>query len=62
EWPERAAGRLAPADLALDFSLGDGGHDIATRAHSRLGRTWLAQLEGEDRDPARGGGASREVS
>jgi tRNA threonylcarbamoyladenosine biosynthesis protein TsaE len=28
EWPERAAGRLPPADLRFEFSIGDGGHRI----------------------------------
>ena len=28
EWPERAAGRLPPADLRFDFSIGSDGHRI----------------------------------
>lgn len=53
EWPERAVGRLPPADLTLKFSVGAAGHDIEARGHSRLGRTWLAQLTGDDRQVAR---------
>jgi tRNA threonylcarbamoyladenosine biosynthesis protein TsaE len=52
EWPERGASRLPPPDLTLAFSIGATGHDIEARAHSTLGRTWLAQLTGEDRQAA----------
>jgi tRNA threonylcarbamoyladenosine biosynthesis protein TsaE len=62
EWPERAGGRLPPADLTLDFTVGTAGHDIAARAHSRLGRVWLAQLTGEDRHAAQGGSAPPQLS
>ncbi|MDE2138742.1 MAG: tRNA (adenosine(37)-N6)-threonylcarbamoyltransferase complex ATPase subunit type 1 TsaE, partial [Gammaproteobacteria bacterium] len=44
EWPERAAGRLPVADLAVRFSSGARGHDIEARAASALGAAWLVQL------------------
>ena len=28
EWPERGAGRMPPADLRFEFSIGNGGHRI----------------------------------
>ena len=42
EWPDRAAGRLPPADLILTFTVGVPAHDIEVRAHSPLGEEWLA--------------------
>lgn len=49
EWPEKGAGRLPPADLALAFSVGETGHDITVTAKSALGRDWMVQLTGEQR-------------
>ena len=46
EWPERAADRLPPPDLALTFEAAPAGHDIEVIARSPAGRTWLAQLTG----------------
>jgi tRNA threonylcarbamoyladenosine biosynthesis protein TsaE len=49
EWPEKGAGRLPPADLALSFSVGAAAHDITVMAKSALGRAWLVQVTGEER-------------
>lgn len=49
EWPERAGGRLPLADMTLTFTVGPAWHDIIARAHSALGKAWLAQLTGEHR-------------
>jgi tRNA threonylcarbamoyladenosine biosynthesis protein TsaE len=46
EWPERAADRLPPPDLALTFQAAPTGHDIEVSARSPVGNTWLAQLTG----------------
>ena len=47
EWPERGAGGLPAADLALAFAVGARGHDIEVGARSRAGRAWLARLTGQ---------------
>ena len=44
EWPERAADRLPPPDLAVAFAVASPAHDIELRAHSPLGEDWLARL------------------
>jgi tRNA threonylcarbamoyladenosine biosynthesis protein TsaE len=49
EWPEKGAGRLPPADLALSFSVGANAHDITVTAKSALGGSWLVQMPGEER-------------
>ena len=49
EWPERGAGRLPLADLTVAFAVGATWHDISARAHSVLGKRWLAQLTDEHR-------------
>lgn len=41
EWPERAGGRLPPADVTLAFSVGTHGHDVQLSAGSALGESWL---------------------
>jgi tRNA threonylcarbamoyladenosine biosynthesis protein TsaE len=49
EWPERGAGRLPLADLTIAFAVGAAWRDIRVRAHSMLGKRWLAQLTDEHR-------------
>lgn len=49
EWPERAGGRLPLADMSLTFTVGPAWHEITARAHSVLGKAWLAHLTGEQR-------------
>lgn len=49
EWPERASGRLPLADMTLTFAVGPAWHDITARAHSPVGKAWLAELTGEPR-------------
>jgi len=44
EWPERAAGRLPPADLVVAFSAGVAGHEIEVTGSSALGAAWLVEL------------------
>lgn len=46
EWPERAPGRLPPADLRLEFTVGAEGHHIEVQAHSVLGEAWLRRAPG----------------
>jgi len=50
EWPERAQGRLPPADLHIDLALaGNGnGRTAVLTAQTPLGRTWLARLQTAD--------------
>jgi tRNA threonylcarbamoyladenosine biosynthesis protein TsaE len=45
EWPEKGAGRLPPADLALALSSGVSGHEVELSAPGSLGRAWLARLQ-----------------
>jgi tRNA threonylcarbamoyladenosine biosynthesis protein TsaE len=49
EWPERGGGQLPVADMTLAFTVGPAWHDITARAHSALGKAWLAALTGEHR-------------
>jgi tRNA threonylcarbamoyladenosine biosynthesis protein TsaE len=42
EWPERAAGLLAPPDLEVRLELAAPGRRAQLRAHSAAGRDWLA--------------------
>jgi tRNA threonylcarbamoyladenosine biosynthesis protein TsaE len=49
EWPERAAGQLPAADLALAFTVGDSGHDIEVSPRSPRGDAWLLALTGSAR-------------
>jgi tRNA threonylcarbamoyladenosine biosynthesis protein TsaE len=44
EWPERGADRLPHADLVIELSAGDDGHDIEVAAASALGAGWLERL------------------
>jgi tRNA threonylcarbamoyladenosine biosynthesis protein TsaE len=53
EWPERASGRLPPADMTLTFTVGPTWHEITARAHSPRAHEWLAQLTGEHQLAAR---------
>jgi tRNA threonylcarbamoyladenosine biosynthesis protein TsaE len=46
EWPERAAGRLPAADLAVAFAVDGSQHEIEATASSALGASWLVQLTG----------------
>jgi tRNA threonylcarbamoyladenosine biosynthesis protein TsaE len=43
EWPERASGRLPPADLLVSLSAAADAHDIYVSAGSALGERWLLQ-------------------
>jgi tRNA threonylcarbamoyladenosine biosynthesis protein TsaE len=43
EWPERARGRLPPADLRLTLRASIGGHEIVAVAATLLGESWLAR-------------------
>jgi len=43
EWPERAAGRLPPADLSVALSAGADAHKIVVSAATSLGASWLAR-------------------
>jgi tRNA threonylcarbamoyladenosine biosynthesis protein TsaE len=43
EWPERAAGRLPPADLLVALTSAKDAHQIVVTAATRLGEAWLAQ-------------------
>ena len=45
EWPEKGAGRLPPADLALALSAGSSGRDVELSAPGSLGQAWLARLQ-----------------
>ena len=42
EWPERGAARLPPPDLTVEFAVAASGHDIALRAATPGGQSWLA--------------------
>jgi tRNA threonylcarbamoyladenosine biosynthesis protein TsaE len=46
EWPERAAGRLPPADLAVRLSAQARSHCIEVEARSVAGSSWLGALQG----------------
>lgn len=41
EWPEKAAGRLAPPDVEIDLEMAGEGRSLALRAVSDKGRNWL---------------------
>jgi len=41
EWPERAAGLLAPADLEVELQLAETGRLARLRARSAAGAAWL---------------------
>lgn len=41
EWPERAAGLLAPADLAITLEISGAGRTARLSARSAAGRAWL---------------------
>ena len=41
EWPERAQGLLAPADLDLQLDFAPPGREATLRAQSSAGRAWL---------------------
>lgn len=45
EWPEKAAGLLAPPDLHLYFHYQDEGRQLLIQAHSTKGKTWLETLK-----------------
>ena len=45
EWPERGAGALPSADLALQLTAGPRAHQIDLEAGSDTGQRWLARLE-----------------
>lgn len=41
EWPERAAGALAPADLDIELQFARAGRVAIASTHSEAGRDWL---------------------
>jgi tRNA threonylcarbamoyladenosine biosynthesis protein TsaE len=43
EWPDRGAGRLPGADLAVALEAGESAHVLTAVAHSDIGRAWLAK-------------------
>jgi tRNA threonylcarbamoyladenosine biosynthesis protein TsaE len=43
EWPQRGAGRLPAADLAVALTAGREAHEIAVSAATSLGESWLRQ-------------------
>jgi tRNA threonylcarbamoyladenosine biosynthesis protein TsaE len=43
EWPQRGAGRLPAADLAVTLTAGREAHEIAVSAATSLGERWLLQ-------------------
>jgi|SRR5580658_2929268 tRNA threonylcarbamoyladenosine biosynthesis protein TsaE len=47
EWPEKGAGRLPRADLALVFTIGAQGHDVEASAASAPGESWLKKVESQ---------------
>jgi tRNA threonylcarbamoyladenosine biosynthesis protein TsaE len=44
EWPERGRGHLPPADLTLNFTVGEGAHDIEVAADTERGGAWIKLL------------------
>lgn len=44
EWPERAAPRLPPADLAVRLAAGPDTHEADLLAASAAGSDWLARI------------------
>jgi tRNA threonylcarbamoyladenosine biosynthesis protein TsaE len=45
EWPERAAGRLPPADLQVKLSASTQGHEITVAAATSRGESWLKRAQ-----------------
>jgi tRNA threonylcarbamoyladenosine biosynthesis protein TsaE len=45
EWPERAVGRLPPADLRVTLSATIQGHEITVAAGTLLGEDWLRRAQ-----------------
>jgi tRNA threonylcarbamoyladenosine biosynthesis protein TsaE len=45
EWPERAAGRLPPADLQVKLSATTQGHEITVAAATLRGENWLRRAQ-----------------
>jgi tRNA threonylcarbamoyladenosine biosynthesis protein TsaE len=43
EWPDRGAGRLPAADLAIALEAGDAAHVLTAVAHSAIGAAWLSK-------------------
>jgi tRNA threonylcarbamoyladenosine biosynthesis protein TsaE len=43
EWPDRGAGRLPGADLAIALEAGESAHVLTAVAHSDIGRAWLTK-------------------
>jgi tRNA threonylcarbamoyladenosine biosynthesis protein TsaE len=46
EWPQRAAGRLPPADLAIHLAAGPEEHVADVAAATPMGAAWLERLRG----------------
>jgi tRNA threonylcarbamoyladenosine biosynthesis protein TsaE len=45
EWPERAAGRLPPADLTVRLAAGADTHQADIQAGSAAGTAWLERIK-----------------
>jgi tRNA threonylcarbamoyladenosine biosynthesis protein TsaE len=45
EWPERAVGRLPPADLCVRLSAASEHHEITVTAATLLGEDWLKRAQ-----------------
>jgi tRNA threonylcarbamoyladenosine biosynthesis protein TsaE len=46
EWPERAGGRLPPADLTVRLAAGAAAHHADISAGTAIGVTWVGRLAG----------------
>lgn len=44
EWPERGAAGLPPADLLIELSVAEHGHEAQLSAGTPAGSAWLARL------------------
>ena len=45
EWPQRGAGALPPADLAIELALDGAGRRARLTPHSPIGGEWLAAVD-----------------
>lgn len=46
EWPERGAGALPPADLAVELTVEGSGRRCFLQGHSAVGESWLSAVGG----------------
>lgn len=44
EWPERATGLLAPADLTVRLSAGPDAHEAEVTGETATGKDWLERI------------------